>query len=172
MTPPLLLAVNQLLGVWKVNAVETTIQTTQQQQPTTLARGRVELRGRERISSRGSSLRGKGWKLSGERMGEHSSNGGVGAYLLEQGSSTHCDTMWLNSVILQKVTGLLWRTIFLLQTSTDRHLCTFQKVTMSLGKLVGGVAALPDEVCLTNNSFSIFQNQTFFGSRQSEEYRQ
>ena len=43
---------------------------------------------------------------------------------------------------------------------------------MSLGKLVGGVAALPDEVCLTNNSVGLFQNLTFFGSRQSEEYRQ
>ena len=33
---------------------------------------------------------------------------------------------------------------------------------MSLGKLVGGVAALPDEVCLINNSFDISRSDLFW----------
>ena len=36
-----------------------------------------------------------------------------------------------------------------------RHFLSFQKNIMSLGKLVGGIAGLPDEVCPPDNIINI-----------------
>ena len=36
-----------------------------------------------------------------------------------------------------------------------RHFLSFQKIIMSLGKLVGGIAGLPDEVCPPVNIIKI-----------------